>query len=66
MLQAPSECIGEAMEGKLFAELFYSEGRQILYRTIVELYDNGQPADPIALTDLLRDRKQLDLVGGPA
>lgn len=66
MLQAPSECIGEAMEGRLFAELFYSEGRQILYRTIVELYDNGQPADPIALTDLLRDRSQLDIVGGPA
>ncbi|MFT5468904.1 MAG: replicative DNA helicase [Verrucomicrobiales bacterium] len=66
MLQAPSECIGEAMEGKLFADLFYSEGRQILYRTIVELYDNGQPANPIALTDLLRDRKQLDLVGGPS
>lgn len=66
MLQAPSECIGEAMEGKLFADLFYHEGRQILYQTIVELYDNGQPANPIALTDLLRDRKQLDIVGGPA
>lgn len=66
MLQAPSECIGQAMEGKLFPELFYNEGRQILYRTIVELYDEGKPADPIAMTDLLRDRRQLDLIGGPS
>ena len=63
MLQAPNECIGEAME-KLTKEQFYSEGRQVLFETLVELHDGGDPVELISLTTTLRDRKQLDLVGG--
>ena len=65
MLQAPNECIGEAME-KLKPEQFYSIGRQILFSALIELHDGGNPADLIALTTLLRDRDELDKVGGPA
>ncbi len=65
MLQAPNECIGEAMV-KLNSDQFYSPSRQILFETIVELHDNGQPVDIVALTQLLGDRKQLEQAGGPA
>lgn len=65
MLQAPNECVGEAMV-RLKKDQFYSPGRQILFETIVELHDNGQPVDIVAITQLLGDRKMLDQVGGPA
>lgn len=65
MLQ-DERCITAAAAGGVFPELFYSEGRQILFKLLLELHDSGQPTGPVNLTDVLRDRKQLDIVGGPA
>jgi len=64
MLQAPNECIGEAME-KLKSDQFYNEGRRILFETAIELFDGGKPVDLISLNTILIDRDQLDMVGGP-
>lgn len=65
MLQAPNECIGEAME-KLKAEQFYNPGRRVLFETLVELQDAGKPVDLITVNTLLIDRDQLEEVGGAA
>ena len=65
MLQDPANCIGDATI-TIGSRQFYDRGRATLFSTIVELHDTSQPVDLISLTTLLRDRKQLDLVGGPA
>ncbi len=65
MMQDPNACIGEATV-RLSDRLIYHRGRRILYNVMVELHDKGHPVDVIALTAALRDRKQLEYVGGPA
>jgi len=65
MLQDPANCIGEATI-KIGERQFYDRGRRILFRTIVELHDTSQPVDLISMTTTLRDRKELEVVGGPA
>ena len=65
MLQAPNECIGEATV-KLNRDQFFSPARQILYGAMLQIQDQGQPVDIISLSAYLRDRKQLDSVGGLA
>lgn len=48
----------------LVAEDFYKESHQILYDTILELMDAGEPADTITVSERLRTKKALDRVGG--
>ncbi|MFP4055905.1 MAG: replicative DNA helicase [Candidatus Brocadiia bacterium] len=43
---------------------FYSPDHQILFETIVDLFDQGQPVDPVILADSLRQSDQLEQVGG--
>jgi len=45
---------------------FYRESHRKVYRVILELFERNEPADPIILTSLLRDKNQLDDIGGPA
>ncbi|MCS6937215.1 MAG: replicative DNA helicase [Candidatus Bipolaricaulota bacterium] len=45
---------------------FYWKAHQIIYRTILELFDAGAPADPIAVGNRLEELKRLDDVGGRA
>ncbi|MBU6300902.1 MAG: replicative DNA helicase [Verrucomicrobia bacterium] len=65
MMQDPANIIGEATI-KIGARQFYDPGRSILFATMVEMHDGGQPVDVITLSSLLKDRKQLDKVGGAA
>lgn len=51
---------------ELTPEHFYSEKHRILFRTLVELADEGSHPDSVTLIERLRVRNLLDDVGGPA
>jgi len=57
------DVIGFVIE-KLSAECFYSDAHRRLYEHIVKLYDDNKPVDLVTLTEAVRNRKELDLVGG--
>jgi len=63
MLQLPKPTIDEATE-VLTDEAFYSPSNQLLYQTVVEIYNEGKPVQPISITAVLTDRDQLESVGG--
>jgi replicative DNA helicase len=63
MLQLPEPTINLAME-KIREEAFYSPGNRLLFATLIEIYNEGKPVDPIHITERLNNRKQLDNVGG--
>jgi replicative DNA helicase len=44
---------------------FYDEGHGAIYQALVDVYDRVPDADLVAILDVLRDRAQLDQVGGP-
>jgi len=46
------------------AEDFYNPQHQALYRAMVDLFNNSQPVDLVTLQARLRDRGQLEEVGG--
>jgi replicative DNA helicase len=43
---------------------FYREAHRAIYQAVVDLYEGGQPADLITLTDELARRGKLDDIGG--
>jgi len=45
-------------------EDFYMEAHRVIFKTILDLEENGQAADLVTVTDLLRRRGALDKVGG--
>jgi len=47
-------------------EDFYRDAHRRIYETVVELFERGEPVDLITATDRLRDKGQLDDVGGAA
>jgi replicative DNA helicase len=65
MLISPREIIGECVE-KIGAEYFYVPAHQTIYNVLVELWNAGSGIDLITFTQILRDRKILDAVGGAA
>ncbi len=50
----------------LGAKDFYSEAHRRIFAAIVELAERNEPADLITLTNILKNKKQLDGVGGMA
>lgn len=48
------------------AAAFYRTAHQKIFQAIVELYGRSEPADLVTVTEELRKRGDLDLVGGPA
>lgn len=48
----------------LRAEDFYADYRQILFRAMADLHQQGKPVEPIVLSEELRKRGQFDKVGG--
>jgi replicative DNA helicase len=47
------------------SEDFYSEDHGRIYQALIDVYDKVPEADLIAILDALRDRGQLEQVGGP-
>ncbi len=64
MLIAPAEVMDDCAQ-RITAEAFYQPSHQTIFALLVELWDKQQPADIITLTQALRERKQLEAVGGP-
>jgi len=50
----------------LHREDFYSPDHQVVFETILGLFDQGKPSDLVILTDHLKQTDDLDRVGGPA
>ncbi len=48
------------------AEDFYREAHRRIFEAVVELFDRGEPADLVSVTDRLRSKGMLDDVGGAA
>lgn len=65
-LLAPREIGGLCAEKQIKAEHFHLPAHSQIYATLLELWDRNEPIDFITLTQLLRDRGQLDQVGGAA
>jgi hypothetical protein len=43
---------------------FHIPAHTTVYQLLLELQNSGEPIDPVVITQILRDRKQLDQVGG--
>ncbi|MEA4882804.1 MAG: replicative DNA helicase [Clostridia bacterium] len=57
------EAIARAVE-ILVAEDFYREVHRTIFDTLVTLFNRGEPADLVTVTEALRQRNSLDQVGG--
>jgi replicative DNA helicase len=57
------DAVGDVVE-LLAAEDFYVVGHQILFKTLVELFDQGSGVDVTIVGDVLLKRGELDRVGG--
>jgi replicative DNA helicase len=60
-----NQALNSALE-ILEAKDFYSEAHRRIFTATIELYDRNEPADLITLTNILKNKKQLDAVGGMA
>ena len=66
-LLSPQECLGECIEKlKSASDVFYDLRHRTIYEVMVEMYDQKQAIDLITLQQRLKDRQQLDAVGGLA
>ena len=55
--------VGKAIE-TINEECFYKPVHQVLYRVLTDLYDSNIPIDQLTVAEHLRQRGQLDAVGG--
>jgi replicative DNA helicase len=62
---APNECINECIEKfKAGATVFYDLRHQVIYELLVEMHDKKEAIDLITVQQRLKDKGQLDAVGG--
>src|ERR1700740_3189863 len=67
VLLSPNDCLGECVEKfKAGAEVFYDLRHQTIYELLIAMYDQREPIDIITLQQRLKDKQQLDQVGGIA
>jgi replicative DNA helicase len=67
VLLSPNECLGECIEKfKVGAEVFYDLRHRTIYEALVEMFDAKEAIDLITLQQRLKDRQQLEAVGGLA
>ena len=67
VLLSPQDCMGECIEKlKAGPEVFYDLRHATLYTACVEMYDQQKGIDNITVLQWLKDRGQLDGVGGLA
>ena len=67
ILLSPHEALGVCIEKlKAGSEMFYDLRHRTVYEVLVEMYDHKEAIDPITLHQRLKDRQQLDAVGGVA
>ncbi|HEY8903823.1 MAG TPA: replicative DNA helicase [Chthoniobacterales bacterium] len=64
-LLSPSNVLGECIE-RLDENHFYHPAHQIIYREMIALQNAAKPVDFISLTQVLKDKGELDKAGGAA
>jgi replicative DNA helicase len=65
ILLSPNECMGVSIEKmKRAAEVFYDLRHQALFDVLAEMYDKKELIDPITVQQYLKDRNQLEALGG--
>ncbi len=57
------EAVDEAI-GRLKVDDFYEEAHRIIYKAIIELANKSLPVDLVTVTSYLRDKNQLEEIGG--
>src|SRR5437764_7247025 len=63
---SPNECLGECIEKLKASDVFYDLRHRSIYEVMVEMYDQKEAIDIITLRQRLKDRQQLEAVGGLA
>ena len=58
-----SESVSKAIQ-ILDSDSFYNNANSIIFENMKELFDNNDTIDYVSITDKLKNKKQLDLVGG--
>ena len=48
----------------LTPEYFYKESHGRIFAIMIELFEKGEPVDTVSVIDLLKQKKQLDSIGG--
>ena len=67
VLLSPGECLGVCIEKfKSGPELFYDLRHRHIYELLVEMYDQREAIDLLTIQQRLKDRNQLEAVGGLA
>src|SRR5687767_14426011 len=66
ILLSPAECLGEVIEKVKASEVFYDLRHRAIYELLVEMYDRKEAIEPVIVQQRLRDRQQLEAVGGAA
>ena len=67
VLLSPNDCMGECIEKLKAGELvFYDLRHQTLFQALVEMYDQKQAIDSITVPQFLKNKQQLEGVGGLA
>lgn len=50
----------------VFADSFYSEKHRIIYKAMLDLYNKNEPIDLLSVSTVLKEKNQLEAVGGRA
>src|SRR5947209_11541318 len=67
VLLSPNECMGLCIERfKAGSEIYYDLRHRHIYELLVEMYDHKEPIDLLTVQQRLKDRNQLEAVGGLA
>lgn len=48
----------------LVPEMFYARKHTLIFRTILDLSDKGEPIDVLSVANLLKEKKNIDQIGG--
>lgn len=65
MLLEPDACIDQVVTQFKDAQVFYSSAHRVIFKAILKLHESSElSVDLVSLSQLLREQKQLDAVGG--
>jgi len=65
VMQSPNDCTGKCIEKfKAGSAVFYDLKHQVIYDALLEMYEAKQAIDVITLHQRLKDKQQLEGVGG--
>jgi replicative DNA helicase len=65
VLLSPNDCLGQCIEKfKDGAEVFYDLRHRTIFESLLEMYDRKEAIDTITVHQALKNKQQLDAVGG--